>query len=268
MVRWRDGAPPSRWLLLGVALGVAALVRGVALPFLVVPALMWWITAGLRTALRRVGWATLGIVLVVMPWTVRNVLVMGAPIVLSTDGPFVLFNGHNPLATGKQSLAMNDLRRQMWPSLAQLPSPRRETEQAKEELRFALQYAVTHPWHELTLISWRVFYLYEDDHQGLRPATPPRRLSVGGSSIGPDLDALAARLADAYFLVVLLLALAGLPRVLRAADGVVWLLPLTIAYFTLLHSMLFFGDPRYHAPLVPVLSLLATAGLRRRAATA
>ena len=37
--------------------------------------------------------------------------------------------------------------------------------------------------------------------------------------------------------------------------------------FTFVHGVLFFGDPRYHAPLVPVFSILAAVGLhalRRR----
>jgi len=39
-------------------------------------------------------------------------------------------------------------------------------------------------------------------------------------------------------------------------------LPLTIAYVTFMHGVFFFGDPRYHAPLVPVFAILAAAGLR------
>jgi 4-amino-4-deoxy-L-arabinose transferase-like glycosyltransferase len=267
VVRWHDGAPASRWLLLGVALGVASLVRGVALPFLVVPTLVWLITAGFRTALIRAAWAGLGIALVVLPWTARNLVVMGAPIVLSNDGPYAFFNAHNPMATGTQFVGMNELRKQEWGSLERLPNPQREVEQARGELRYAVRYALTHPWHELTLIPRRIGYLYEHDHQALVPTTPPRRLSVAGKPMGPDLDALAARVADVYFFGVLLLALAGLPRVLRAADGTAWVLPLTVAYFMLLHGVLFFGEPRYHAPLVPIFSILAAGVVGRRLGT-
>jgi 4-amino-4-deoxy-L-arabinose transferase-like glycosyltransferase len=264
-VRWNDGAPASRWLALGVATGVASLVRGVALPFLVVPAVVWIAGEGIREAFRRAVLAGVGVALVVLPWTIRNYAVMGAPIVLSTDGSYAFFNGHNPLASGTQSVDMNELRRREWGSLARLPSPQREVEQAKGELRYAVRYALTHPWHELTLIPRRVFYLYEHDHHALLPATPPRRLSVGGRAVGPDLDVLAATLADVWFFGVLLLALAGLRRVRDAAPAA-WLLPLTIAYFTLLHGVLFFGDPRYHAPFVPVLAILAAAAVRPRGA--
>ena len=41
------------------------------------------------------------------------------------------------------------------------------------------------------------------------------------------------------------------------------LLPLTVGYFAFLHGVLFVGSARYHAPLYPVLSLLAAAGILR-----
>ena len=46
-----------------------------------------------------------------------------------------------------------------------------------------------------------------------------------------------------------------------AASPSALVLPLTVAYVTVLHGVVFFGDPRYHAPLVPVFSILAAVGL-------
>jgi 4-amino-4-deoxy-L-arabinose transferase-like glycosyltransferase len=262
-VRWNApdaGTPSSRWLLFGIVLGAAALVRGVALPFLVVPALVWLAALGLRVALVRTALATLGLALVVFPWTLRNQVVMGAPILLSTDGPFALFVAHNPVASGTQSVDMNEQRKREWPWLETLPYPQREVTQARLELRYGLRYLLTHPRHELTLIPKRIYYLYEHDHHALIPATPPRRLRLGGEPVGPNLDTLMAAVADLYYFAVVLFALVGLPRAARAADVSAWVLLLSIAYYTLLHGVLFFGDARYHAPLVPVFCVLAALG--------
>ena len=69
--------PTWGWLLaFGVAVGVGALVRGEALTWLVLPVAMWW---------RLVPWQALGRMLLVavataavvmLPWTVRNAVVM------------------------------------------------------------------------------------------------------------------------------------------------------------------------------------------------
>jgi 4-amino-4-deoxy-L-arabinose transferase-like glycosyltransferase len=264
-VRWNAPAaatPPLRWLLFGVALGAASLVRGVALPFLVVPGVIWLAALGLRVALVRTALATLGLALVLLPWTVRNEVVMGAPILLSTDGPFALFVAHNPLASGTQSADMNDQRKREWPWLERLPYPQREVTQARLELGYGVRYLLTHPRHELTLIPKRIYYLYEHDHYALIPATPPRRLRLGGEPVGPNLDTLFARVADVYYFAVVLLALVGVRRAARGADVSARVLLLAIAYFTLLHGVLFFGDARYHAPLVPVFCVLAALGVQ------
>ena len=252
-VRWNDAmptAPASRWFLFGLVLGGATLVRGIALPFLAVPFVIWMLADGLRTAVARTAVAASALLLVVLPWTARNYFVMGYPILLGGDAPFAFFNAHNPLAFGSQSVEMNDLRKREWPWLEKLPQPRREVEQARAEVRYALGYMVTHPRQELGLVPRRVYYLYAGDHHAL-----PRR------------HVLVVRYADAYFFATVAVALVGVAAAFLRASPSALVLPLTIAYVTFMHGVLFFGDPRYHAPLVPVFSILAAVGLhalRRR----
>ena len=80
---------------------------------------------------------------------------------------------------------------------------------------------------------------------------------------GPARDRALALLADGAFYVLLALALLGLRRAcsLRRPAGLI--LPFAFAYITLLHGMLFSGDPRFHMPLLPVLALLAASALLR-----
>ncbi len=258
-VRWNDAVPtvpPSRWFLFGVVLGGATLVRGIALPFLAVPFVIWALADGLRTAVARTALAASALLLVVLPWTARNYFVMGYPILLGGDAPFAFFNAHNPLAFGSQSVAMNHFRRREWPWLEKLPLPQQEVEEARAEVRYALDYIVTHPRQELGLVPRRIYYLYAHDHYALLPG-----------SLSPRRHVLLVRYADAYFFATVVLALVGLVAAFPLASPSALVLPLTIAYITFMHGVLFFGDPRYHAPLVPVFSILAAVGLhalRRR----
>lgn len=90
-------------LLAGLLFGVATLMRPQTLllaPLLI--ALMW-------LTLRSYGWrralvsgvAVYGaLMLVVLPWTARNAMVLGTPVLVSTNGGVALQAGANPLANG------------------------------------------------------------------------------------------------------------------------------------------------------------------------
>jgi 4-amino-4-deoxy-L-arabinose transferase-like glycosyltransferase len=260
-VRWTPTTARWHWVTFGIVLGFASLVRGVALPFLVVPAVVWTLNEGVRATLRRCLLVVAGLALVVLPWTARNYRVSGAPILLSTDGPCAFFFAHNPIAEGTDSHTMDDLRRQEFPSLELLPRPTRDVEQAKVDLRYGARYLLTHPRHELTLIPRRLYYLFAHDHHVW--SMHRDAVVIGGAPVGPVLDRIVRGVSDLYFFGVLALALVGLPSVLRAAHPAALVLPLTVAYFLLLHGVIFFGGVRYHAPLIPVFSLLAAVGLQR-----
>lgn len=102
------------WLELGLAIGVTVLLRQVFLLF--VPFLylwLWWQTSGTAsvTALRkegllsRFGWpvmrgfvlTTLILVLMILPWTVRNYLAFNMFVPLNTNAGFAFFWGNHPI---------------------------------------------------------------------------------------------------------------------------------------------------------------------------
>ena len=118
------------------------------------------------------------------------------------------------------------------------------------ELRYGLHYMLTERCHELSLIPRRLYYLYKSDHHALLPSVVERP---------------AAILADAYYFGVLGLAVVGLRGV--SSVPLARVLPFTIAFFSIVHGVLFFGEPRYHAPLVPIFAILAARGAARALAT-
>ena len=81
----------------GVAFAAACLVRGVPTPFIAV-VLLWAMLGGWwdgREGVRRAGAFALGIVLLLGPWTARNVAVIGEPIVTDCQTMYNLWQGNN-----------------------------------------------------------------------------------------------------------------------------------------------------------------------------
>jgi 4-amino-4-deoxy-L-arabinose transferase-like glycosyltransferase len=249
-VRWRTAAARrGRWLAFGAVLGAAGLVRAVALVFPFVFAVVWAIRDGVRTALARTGAVVAGISLVLLPWMARNAALTGVWII-STDGTYAFFNTHNPMANGTQSVDMHELRVREWPWIARLPLEQQEVAMSREELRYGFRYALGHPREELAAILPRLGYLYGSDHHPLSADSP----SAARHAV--------LRIADLFFFAMLLLAAIGLPDALRPPPERL-VLPAIVLAITALHAVLFFGEPRYHAPVVPALALLAACGLWR-----
>jgi hypothetical protein len=111
----RHSAPPRwwRWVELGVAIGITALLRQLFLLF--VPFLFFWLwwnrparpaTASPRPQLAtRVNWpvlqglvlATVVIILLIAPWTVRNYRAFGTFTPLNTNAGYAFFWGNHPI---------------------------------------------------------------------------------------------------------------------------------------------------------------------------
>jgi 4-amino-4-deoxy-L-arabinose transferase-like glycosyltransferase len=86
-----------RWALLGLALGIAVLLRQVILffvPFL----LLWLLWAGRgRVRLRHLAVPLLVILMLILPWTVRNYLAFHRFVLLNTNAGFAFFWANHPI---------------------------------------------------------------------------------------------------------------------------------------------------------------------------
>lgn len=94
---WTLAAPtPGRALALGLAIGAGALVRGEALLYVVLVALPVAVLAARRSpdavwTFLRIGVpAAVGVVAIVLPWTVRNTLLFDEPVLISINDSTVL----------------------------------------------------------------------------------------------------------------------------------------------------------------------------------
>jgi hypothetical protein len=267
-VRLEESAPERlfpRWFGFGMLIGATILVRGTASLFLGVPVLIWWISRRAREALRRGIVAALGLAVVVAPWTLRNFSTLGVPVPVSTQqvGMAMTF-AHSEMADGGYSQRLVRFRTELVQPFADLPNPEREIAEWRFEMKRALAYAWSHPLREIGLIPRRLYHLFEHDHAALPWMTPkPEPGREKPPIFGPRRDRALALLADAAFYALLALSLLGLRRACSRRRPAALVLPLALAYFTLLHGVLFAGDPRFHAPLLPVLAVLAASALLR-----
>ncbi len=238
-------------LLLGVTIGAAALVRGQGLYLLPLAALLWWLQAGgWRRALRWTAITALAALVLVVPWTVRNYVVMGHFVLISTNVGGNLYVGNFDGATGHMVFGAGEWARTRYSDL----SPEdQEVAVGNALLKEGLKFMFTHPVREVQLTASKIRGLYEDDEEGLR-GIPNHQ---AGETI-PHADRIAD-VANVYYFAVL--ALSGIGLALWRRRWRTLLLPLlAVAVFTL-GQIPFFTDPRFHYPMLPAFALLAAAGI-------
>lgn len=253
----REGASSARsgrslrlLLASGLILGFASLVRGQALllPIILIP---FWLRSDiswLRIADKLVAVA-LGIGLIVAPWTIRNAIELDAPVLISTNAGVDFWMGHNEGASGSIAPTSGDA---LVFSHPELTTVEREVRINSEGFRKGLTYAVTHPAREMVLPFKKLFWLYYNDEEGLKWNEGHGGQPFLNSSLREGL----LTLSNVYYFSVLSLVLLGVPLWFSLRQPGRVLIISLIGYWTLVH-LVFFGDPRFHAPIMPLAALLA-----------
>lgn len=250
----RRGQDGRRWrlVLLGLVIGAAALVRGQGLFLVIVAVLLWWLyTTDLERAARWAAIVVLAGLVVIVPWTIRNYVAMHGLVVISTNGGNSVWMGNHEGANGRLMWGVGLM---LLGEDAKLPPAEREVAKSNLALRLGLKYMVTHPWKELQLSGSKVRALYEDDEAAVWWINAPEE---GKPLRGARL---IADVADGFYFVVLAASAGGLLYWLRRRRSAVALPLLVVAVFTL-GQLLFFGNSRFHFPMLPSFCLLAAVGL-------
>ncbi len=261
----RSAPGPSAWLALGAATGLAALTRGIALAWLAVPVLIWWRRDGARRpVLARAALAFAGLACVLLPWTLRNALELGAPVLLATSFGRTLAHAHGPFETAEGSLKGFVWRQQVAKRYAHLGQPQQEIQLNRAFTRLSLEQILSQPGRELALLPARAVQLFRHGHRGLEIGRPKLPSGERRPVFGARGHAWLAGVADAAFYALLVLGLLGTGRCLRDPTGTAWVVPLTVAYVAFLHVVLFPADPRYHVPVLPLLAVSAGGWLAER----
>ena len=252
------GQAPGRWRLvaIGVLFALSALVRPVSLVLLPAFLVLWW-PAGVKVALRRTAFVAVAAVLVILPWTVRNAITMDSPILISANLGDNLCIGYNDDATGGfvELPAECDQHRGML-------RPRFEVVRQSDNIGHAVEWALDHPTRLPGLVWWRGVATFSDDHDGLK--------AVQDYGAVPWMAARTERLlgsvADGVYYATLGLAILGAVAVVRRRDddgrrdarqGFL----LVTMVLAVVPPLLTFGDPRFKAPLYPLLAVYAALAL-------
>lgn len=231
-------------LLSGCLFGLLALAGNSGLA--TVPVTLLGLQMSSATLRAKVGLSVLAAAIalaVAAPWMIRNLYVLGEP-VLNSNGGFNLYLGNNERATGFYMSIADTPRGPTWQSL------RDEGElQASNTLRAeALDWMTHHPWQVLRLSVRKVgLFWMPPIHQGEGP--------------GSAAETLTRRLWLVQFVLL----------VVAAVLGVVWsnghwrcvtLIVLAIGAFTAVH-VLFYVSFRYREPVMPLLCVLSGFAVER-----
>jgi hypothetical protein len=253
----------------GAAVALAALVRGQALILLPCAVLVWGIAGSRRpdgegslrwrSALAWGAAATLISVLAIAPWTLRNWSALGSPVAISTNTGPNFWIGHHDGATGRMST-----NGELPPLEERGDRTFSEWEAANDRLalRESIEYALTHPLDELQLAGAKIRALYEADSVGLDWNSAYER----GTLYGEYEEALRAT-ANGFWFAIIALSGAGLVMIVRGElpggspqrARLRFALPALVLMWTAVH-VVFFGDPRFHYPIVFVFALMGAHG--------
>jgi hypothetical protein len=187
---------------------------------------------------------------IIAPWAIRNAVVMEAPIIISANMGDNLCIGHHADAPGH--FAMPD---HCFAGYEELDRPEFEVRRNTENISKAVKFAVKNPAYELRLIARKAYWLWEHDHDGLWAVE-----SYGDDPfIEPGLRTALERTADIFFFVTISLGGLGLVGFVlpRREPGRLFFLLALLALSAV--PLVFFGDARFHVPVLPLLAVSAAS---------
>ena len=234
-------------VFLGICLGIGVYVRPILLLFPIAfgAVLLLQSQMSFRRALGLAGVSGMVTLVVLLPWTVRNYVVMDAFVLTSTHAGYNLLAGNGPGADGQ--LEALDL---------SIFSDTSEMTVYRESIRLTIDHVTDHPLSWFKLLPSKFFYLWASDADWVTFARA-FNLPVFQEEFQQWLPALKW-FTQLYWMAIVLMALAAvLTRPLRYWFSFpVVIFTALIIYWTAFH-MMFFGMGRFHAQVIPVIAILA-----------
>jgi 4-amino-4-deoxy-L-arabinose transferase-like glycosyltransferase len=252
--------PTWRWTLaIGVVIGMAALVRGEALTWALLPVVLWWREIPRRQLAKRFGAIVATVIVLLAPWTIRNAVVMDAFVPIATNASQTMWSGHHAGATGGQTYPSAEFGKRY----DGLGVAQRELQSSRDLRNEAIEYMATHPVRELELIPLKLIHLNRGDSYALDWVNDP-----SGDQV-PPLSQIAVErigvIADAGYFGLLALTLLGIVLLGRRF----WSLPIgrviATSFVTMLflYGFLYYGNYRYRLPYEPMMVVVAASLLVR-----
>ena len=246
---WKRDGTPWPWLFaVGLLLSAATMTRGITLMFPAVLLVVWLFQLGSWT--RAVGQALIvwaGVAVLIVPWSVRNSLAFGTLVGPSTNVGDDLCIGNFYGAQGAFTL-----QGKCFEGTEGLPPHEVEIERNREGTKIAIKDVLAHPARMPKLVAQKAYWLLYKDDDGIWAAE-----SYGNDYFIPGFrrEVLAFAANSIYYATGLLVLLGGVAfalsrdwRRLIVVLGLLYCLAIPLA---------FFGDPRFHFPAVPLMTIVA-----------
>jgi hypothetical protein len=234
-----------RLVTVGLLFGYTAMVRPISLVLAPLFLLLWW-RQGAVVALKRTVLVGAALLVVILPWTVRNAVRMDSPVLISTNMGDNLCIGNHPGAGGgyevddECALSLEGRR------------PASEIERQDENLDLALSYIREDPVRFVAKMPSKLRWTLDRDTDGLWGASDYGQLPLLSSA---RMD-LMEWLSNAYYGVVAVVGLGGVVILWLRQDVVRRRLFLVLAALVqLVPPLVTFGDARFKMPIYPALAV-------------
>ena len=245
--------PTPGWLVsIGLLIGLGANVRGEAMVWGLLPIVFFWPTSTRPELVKRVGLIAVVAIATLLPWTIRNVVVMDAFLPTGTNASHTLWAGHNPAATGGQVYPPPGYEDQF-----SSESPARELQSSKALRSEAIDFMFSNPLRELELVPLKLIHLNRGDSyifdwvNAVPPGVAPPVSAIDVERIGV--------LADAAYFALLAFTIFGSAVLGRGF----WRRPVTrcigASFVTalFLYGFLYYGNYRYRLAYEPLMIVVA-----------
>ncbi len=238
-----------RMAIVGLVVGVAALTRTTVLASL--PLLLWWLSR--YRGLRLTSWGAAALVVVALavyaPWPVRNSVLLGEPVLGSSESTEWWWRGTNPRATG--SSLTRDGRTMLQvapPEVAQRIAGASEVERMNIYRDMTIQFIAASPGQALGLYLTKFASFW-----------------IGSSATGLLYPAVWVRLYTAWFVAIGALAVWG---IVKADDRSAVNLIVASMLLVALTQAIFYVEGRHRLAVEPLLLVLSGGGLAALSRTA
>jgi hypothetical protein len=260
---WGESRPRLAAASFGVAMGLAAYFRAVALPLTILSAGYWLLRrVGARAVITRTTIAVALTVALLWPWGVRNRRHAGEFFLTDTHGGITALMGNYPNTEGTYSRALRVLFQELT-GRTFLMEPHRQTDRAAYAL--AKQWIAFDPLWTLGMIAVRTERLFAPEHGLLywsiyrRGVLPPARAAW----FNQHRSAIVG-VTDGFYLLFIVGLAAGFCFVLVERRWIV-LVPLPFALVLAGTYALFVAEPRYRLTSEVLLFPMAAFGVVRLA---
>lgn len=243
----------SRNILLGIfagiLLGLSSLTREIALLF-IIPMALWFLIMCHNNKMdasfvKYFGIFFIATALTIFPWTLRNYLVFGRLIPISTNGGVNFYIGNNPAADGGFNWRIPDGTE--WPDNMKNASQQEwnssEIQILNEGLKQGVDYIRNNPLRVLRLYSNKFFFLWRPPYYEI--------------NISTSMPVFIFRIL--WLLTYLILIGFAIPGMIVTIVLARWhwlLLHFWVLHVTAIH-MLTYGGTRYRLPAIPILILFS-----------